>query len=190
MHALFITIGLALSVTFYALLVRLGIGTWPSAAIAVALSVSPTFILYENWLYYEYLVAALLILSAFTLHEFLRRGTFWPGFAFFTLLAALIYVRSIFQIIWLVLAVGLLLVARWDLRRQVLTASAVPALLVVLLVAKNLIVFGVPGTSSWFGMQLAQVPEAKVPLAERKRLVRRGELSRVSLVDSFSARTH
>jgi hypothetical protein len=189
MHAVYVTIGLALAATLYALLVRLGIGTWPSAAIAIVLSVSPTFILYENWLYYEYLVAALLILSAFTLHEFLRRGTFWPGIAFFTLLAALIYVRSIFQIIWLLLAVGLLLFVRWDLRRLVLTASAVPALLVVLLVAKNIIVFGVPGTSSWFGMQLAQVVEAKVPLAERRRLVQRGELSRVSLVDSFSAPT-
>jgi hypothetical protein len=186
MHALYSLLGLALAVGLYLLLIRLGIPRWPSSIIAAVLSATPTFILYENWLFYEYPVAALLVVSALALHAFLRRGTLWLGIVFFGLLAAVIYIRSVFQVVWLLLAIALLLIARPDLRRRVLAASAVPTLLVVLLLAKNWIVFGVPVTSSWFGMNLAQVAEAKLSLAERKKLVQRGELSRVSLVGPFA----
>jgi hypothetical protein len=187
MHLVYLTLGVSLSVGLYLLLVRLGIRHWPSAVIAAALSVTPAFLLYENWLFYEYPVAALLILSALALHEFLRRETLWPGVAFFLSLAALIYIRTIFQVVWLVLAVGLLLFARPDLRRLVLTASAVPALVVVLLLAKNSILFGVPGTSSWLGQNLARVVEPEIPIAERKRLAARGELSRLSVIGPWAA---
>jgi hypothetical protein len=187
MHGVYLVLGLTLSVALYLLLVRLGIRSWPSAVIAAALSATPAFILYENWLFYEYPVAALLILSALALHEFLRQGTVRTGVAFFTLLAVLIYVRTTFQILWLLLVVGLLLVVRRDLRRRILAASAVPMLVVVLLLVKNLIVFGVPATSSWFGMYIAQLVDTKVPLSERKKLVDGGELSRVSLATPFSS---
>jgi hypothetical protein len=187
MHLIYLTLGVSLSVGLYLLLIRLGIRPWPSAVIAAALSVTPAFLLYENWLFYEYPVAALLILSALALHEFLRRGTLWSGIAFFGSLAALIYVRTIFQIVWLLLAVGLLLVTRPDLRRLVLTASAVPVLLVLVLLAKNFILFGVPGTSSWLGQNLARVVEPEVPIAEREKLVARGELSRISVIGPWAA---
>jgi hypothetical protein len=187
MHVIYLALGLALSVGLYRLLVCVGIARWPSATIAVALSATPAFILYENWLFYEYPVAALLILSALAIYEFLRRETLWSAVVFFTLLAAVIYIRSIFQIIWMLLAIGLLLATRWDLKRRILAASALPALLVIALMVKNFVLFGMPVTSSWFGMNLAQVVDAKVPLAERQKLVRRGELSRVSLTGPFEA---
>ena len=50
-------------------------------------------------------------------------------------------------------------------------------------------VFGTPSTSSWLGMNLAQVAYRSVPTAERNRLVADGTLSRVSLVDPFSPLT-
>jgi hypothetical protein len=187
MHIIYLTLGISLSVGLYLLLKRLGIRPWRCAVIAAALSATPAFLLYENWLFYEYPVAALLILSALALHEFLRRRTLWPGIAFFVSLAALIYMRTIFQIVWLLLPVGLLLVARPDMRRLVLAASAGPVLLVILLLAKNFILFGVPGTSSWFGQNLARVVEPEVPITELKKLVDRGELSRISLIGPWAA---
>jgi hypothetical protein len=189
MHIVYITLGLTLSVGLYLLLIRLGIRSWPSAVVAAALSVTPAFLLYENWLFYEYPVAVLLILSALTLHEFLRRGTVWPGIAFFLFLAALIYIRTIFQIVWLLLTVGVLLVARRDLLRLVLKASAVPALLVMLLLAKNLIIFGVPATSSWLGTNLARTVGAEVPAAELQQLVHQRELSPISLISPWAVPT-
>ena len=187
MHAVYLVLGLMLSLAMYLVLVRVGLGRWTSAVVAALLSATPAFLLYENWLFYEYPVAALLVLSALALSEFLRRGTFWSASAFFVLLASIIYVRSIFQIAWLVLSLGLLLAVRPDLRRTVLWASALPVLLVLLLIVKNVIVFGVPATSSWFGMNLAQVVYYAIPAADRRPYVERGELSRVSLIDPFSA---
>lgn len=187
MHAVYLVLGLILSLAMYLVLVRVGLGRWSSAIVAALLSATPAFLLYENWLFYEYPVVALLVLSAFALSEFLRRGTFLSASAFFVLLAWIIYVRSIFQIAWLLLVLGLLLAVRSDLRRTVLLASALPVLVVLLLIVKNALVFGVPTTSSWFGMNLAQVVYYSVPAADRRPYVERGELSRVSLIDPFSA---
>jgi hypothetical protein len=187
MHAVYLLLGLILSLAMYLVLVRVGLGRWTSAVVAALLSATPAFLLYENWLFYEYPVAALLVLSALALSEFLRRGTFLSASAFFFLLASVIYVRSIFQIAWLLLAVALLLAVRPGLRRTVLSASALPTLVVLLLIVKNLVVFGVPTTSSWFGMNVAQVVYYAIPAADRRPYVERGELSRVSLIDPFSA---
>ena len=187
MHAVYLVLGLVLSLAMYLVLVRVGLGRWTSAVVAALLSATPAFLLYENWLFYEYPVAALLVLSVLALSEFLRRGSFLWASVFFVLLASIIYGRSIFQIAWLLLALVLLLAVRPDLRRTVLLASALPVLVVLLLIVKNALVFGVPTTSSWFGMNLAQVVYYTIPAAERRPYVERGELSRVSLIDPFSA---
>jgi hypothetical protein len=185
MHAVYLTLGLALSLGLYVLLVRVGIRPWPSAGLGSALTASPAFLLYENWLFYEYPVATLLVLSALALHRFLDRGSAWAGVAFFLWLAAIIYIRTTFQVVWLLLVAALLLAVRPELRRRVLAASLVPTLLVALLLVKNAFVFGVPTTSSWFGMYLAELVDRKVLVAERQKLVARGELSRVSLAPPF-----
>src|SRR5947199_143356 len=44
MHAFYLAQGIALSIAFYLLLVRLGIGRWPSAVIATALCATPAFL--------------------------------------------------------------------------------------------------------------------------------------------------
>jgi len=185
MHAVYLGLGLVQSLATYLLLVRLGVRRWTSAGVAAVLSVLPATLLYENWLFYEYPVATLLVASALVLHEFVRRATVWPGAAFFTLVGALIYLRSIFQVVWLVLVVCLIVLVRRDLARPALVGALLPTLAVVLLLAKNFVVFGVPTTSSWFGMNLAQVVYSQVPSSERRDLVARGELSRVSSVDPF-----
>ena len=70
-------------------------------------------------------------------------------------MAAVIYMRSAFQVIWLLGAIALLLAVS-KRRRLVLSCCAVPLLAVALLYAKNEILFGVPTTSSWMGMNLAR----------------------------------
>jgi hypothetical protein len=173
-------------VGLYVVLTRVEIPSWPSAIVAAALAATPAALIYENWLFYEYPTAALLVLSAVALTAFLRRGSVALGVVFFSLVAAVVYVRSIFQVFWLLAALALLLLARRDLRRTTLLAVAPPLLAILLLVAKNAAVFGVLGTSSWWGMNLAQVVDSQVPQAERIQLVGEGKLSPVSAVDPFS----
>lgn len=185
-HACYLALGLVLPVAMYFLLTRLGLGRGVATALAVTLSVSPAVLLYENWLFYEYPVAVLLVLSVLALHVFASRPSFWSGFAFFGLCTTLIYTRTTFQLPWLALVLLLVVLALPGSRRLVLVACAIPVLLVVLLYAKNIVVFGTPSTSSWLGMNLAQVAYRSLPKTERDRLVADGTLSRVSLVDPFS----
>jgi hypothetical protein len=62
----------------------------------------------------------------------------------------------------------------------------VPLLAVGLLYAKNAVLFGVPTTSSWMGMNLAHETVSKLDPAKRTQLVAQGSLHRVSLIEPFS----
>lgn len=185
LHALYLALGLVQMLAVYAVLVRLGIRPWRSALVAGALAVLPATVLYEHWLFYEYPAATLLVVSALAAHRLLRRPSFWTSAAFFGVVAVVVYTRSIFQLPWLLLVGALLVAVRRDLARPVVAGAVVPLLAVGGLVLKNAALFGVPSTSSWLGMNLAQVTHSQVPLAERRELVARGELSPVSFVEPF-----
>jgi hypothetical protein len=129
----YLLLGIVGALALYGLLVRLGCRRWVSVAVVVLMMVAPATILNENWLFYEYPVSVLLVLSAFTLAWFVRTKTFWPGFLFFLLLAAVIWTRSAFQIVWMLLAAVLVLVALRDRKGLVLQACLVPLVLVIAL---------------------------------------------------------
>ena len=187
LHAIYVAVGLTHALaTLFLLHWAAGLGRWTSAAVACVLCVSPAWLTYENWLFYEYPTAALLTLSALLLFMFLVRGGALAGLAFFASVAAVIAFRSVFTPVWLLLLVVLLLLARGDLRRRVLVTCTVAVAATGLLVGKNVVFFGVPSTSSWSGINLAEVVFSQVPLEERRELVERGELSEVSLVEPFS----
>jgi hypothetical protein len=188
-HGTYVLLGLAGTGGLAFLLARIGVPRILAVVLALAFFLSPSAILYENWLFYEYPVAVLLIFAVLTLYLFLQRRSFAYGVAFFGILASIVYIRSTFQIVWLLLGLGLVLVVAPDLRRMTLRACAVPLILVVLLYAKNAIIFGTFSTSSWFGMNLAQVVLYSAPSADRAQLVAEGRISRVSLVEPFSPLT-
>src|SRR6185437_13942463 len=98
----------------------------------------------------------------------------------FMLMALAIYTRQVFQLPWLALLVVLLALASRR-PKAVLRAAAVPLVLVVLLYAKNAVLFGVPTTSSWFGMNMARITLNVAPRSELQRLVAEGRLSRLAL---------
>jgi hypothetical protein len=185
-HALFLLLGLTAALSLELLLERLGFRRGVSVGLAVLISCAPWWLVYENWLYYEYPVMCLLIVAALVLSEFVRDWRLRWGVPFFLLLALIVYTRASFQVVWLLLVVAVLALVRRDAWRPVLLAAAVPLLLVALLYAKNTVQFGVPSTTSWFGMNLARITLWANPQAETERLVAEGKLSRVALVPPFS----
>jgi hypothetical protein len=186
-HVLFVGAGVVLALVFYALLRLCGIRTWPAVIGTLVLTASPTALMYEDLLFYEYPVCALLVVCVGAGALYLRRPSFALASAFLWLSALLIYTRSMFQIIWLFIAMGfLLIVTRPGVRKMVLLASIGPLVVVGALYAKNIIVFGVPSTTSWLGPQLAKVTVYELPTSERDRLVANGTLSRFALVPDFS----
>jgi hypothetical protein len=172
----YLAAGVLLTVCLYLLLVRLGAGRWLAAAATTLFVVSPAAILYENFLIYDYLVAALLIAAALALHVHASGRGWLSGILFCTTLAALVLLRNAYHLVWMI-AAGACLVF-FDRRhwRRSLAVFAVPFALVLAWHVKSKVMFGFFGTS-WAGQTLVQLTVWELPAAERLKLVADGTLS-------------
>jgi hypothetical protein len=185
-HVEFLTTGFLLCLLLYAMVLRVTANRAVSVVVTAIVVSSPAVILYENWLFYEYPVVVMLLATLLCLDRFIANRTFWSGSAFFVLVAMLVYTRSTFQLVWVALGLAIVLWAMPGARRIVLASSAVPLAAVCLLYVKNEVEFGVPSTTSWTGMYLAQVAYADLPAHSRLAMVADGALSKTSRVPPFS----
>jgi hypothetical protein len=172
--------GLVLVVALYRLLVAFRFSPWAATAVALLGGTAPAVVLTESWLFYDHVVAALLVVSVLAFHAYAARPSFARASAFFGLAAVLVLTRSVFQLVWLGFALALALVVVRT-RRTTLLAAALPLVLVVGVYAKNAVVFGTFSTSSWYGLSLARTVLPNVEIDERRRLVREGTLSPLAL---------
>lgn len=186
-RVVFLAFGLVAAIALEQLLERLAFRRLTAIVLASLISCAPWWLVYENWLYYEYPVMCMLVVAAFALAQFERtRSTAW-GVVFFVLIALVIFTRASFQAVWLIFVLALLLAVPRPARRRLVVAAAVPVLLVALLYVKQFVQFGVPSTTSWFGMNLARITLNIAPRSEVQPLVEDGTLSRIALVKPFSA---
>jgi len=182
----FHALGLLLAATVYLLTRRLSASRVTAVLTTALLVFSPSFVLYENWLMYSFPAAALVVMAALALHEYIgTRKAVW-GAAFFGLLATLLLTRSLFHLAWLVLIIGLVVVVLWERRWQVLKVASVPLLVVVLWYGKNYYLFGAFTASTMMGLGMSNVSTLTVPREQLEPLVQTGELSPLALVDRFT----
>lgn len=185
--ACFCLLGLALVLACYLLLVELSVPPWAAMLVCLLLVASPEYVLYENWLFYAYPTAAVLVMTTLCFVRYLRTGRRAWGFPFFAGASAVVLLNSTFQMVWLVAVGALALVVlrrRW---RGVLAVALVPVLLVTVWYVKNATMFGTLTTSSWLGMNLARPTLVRAPRAQLLGLVRSGRLSPLAEVLPFSA---
>ncbi|HXA41978.1 MAG TPA: hypothetical protein VNV65_03585 [Candidatus Solibacter sp.] len=186
MQALFLGFGAVLAVTSLALMKALGVSSRLALAVAIGVSISPATLLFENWLYGDYLVAALLVAAAWALHRYARSDRFWIALAFCSLLAAVVYIRSLFSIYWMIVVLGVVLVSVPRPRRLAL-AAVVPLFLVLALYGKNFYLFGAFTTATPpAGLQPLQMTTQQLSDAEVKRLVREGRLSEFATLNPYT----
>ena len=183
--ATFLACGLALYAGAFALMRRLSVSPAVAFVLATWMATSPAFVAYENWLFYSLPVAALLLLATLLLERAARTGRTSDGLAFAAALLAVCASRSLYHLAYLLAAVGWLGLA-WRDARRALVAGAVPVLLLVGLYAKNAVLFGHFGPSTWTGMNLARLTTEALAPDEAARLVSRGTLHPASLVPAFS----
>jgi len=182
----YMAMGLVLYWSVFSVQVGLGIGRSTAFLTSTVFALSPSCVLYENWLFYTYPLATLLCLSALCLGASLRNRGSPYFFGFFLLLFVIGGIRSIFHYSYF-LVVGCCLVAICrDRRRQILFAAALPCALLLSLFSKNLVVFGSFSTSSWMGMNAWTMSTRNIPFDLRERLVQQGKLSDLSLIGRFS----
>ncbi|HEX7036344.1 MAG TPA: hypothetical protein VF210_11245 [Pseudomonadales bacterium] len=187
MDLLYALLGLALVLLVYGLLRRLEVGRWTSFAAAALFTLSPAALLYENYPLYTQPAATLLFLCAFLFARLVRDFSRWDAFGLFLAMAALIYLRSLFQIGWLLVLFAFCLSVLPGHRRALTLTAALPLLLVGALYANHYFVAGQLSTSSWLGMSLAKLTTMELPLDERQALARAGVLSPLALQPPFAA---
>lgn len=180
--------GAGLYAVTYALLRRIGSTRRLAFIVATAFALSPSFVAYENWLFYTFPLALLIACSALALYRAVARGGLVACALFGTLVALLGATQSLFHLAFVAGAIAALAAlgpprtTRW----AALAVAGLPVTMLLAVYVKNAVVFGEFGASSWLGSNVAIDRVDAVPLAERRALVESGRLSPVSLLKPFS----
>jgi hypothetical protein len=184
--SLYFMFGLAITLSLYGLFTRLGVPLIPSVIIVCLFVVSPPVVLYENWCFYTYPVTACLCLMGFFLHRFIQERRTWDGIALFSLLLALVLLRPVFHVLWMVVIavfVGLAVKKDW---KKVVVCGCIPIALALAWYGKNFLLFGTISTSSWLGMNLARQIIPQFSEEEKRGLIDKKIISSITLIYPFS----
>jgi hypothetical protein len=184
---LFLLLGVGLHLGLYALLRLIGLSTAASVLTAAFFAWSPSSLLYENWLFYSYPAAALLVWAAVGLALGAHSKSTVGWTLFFGSLCTLTLLVAFFHFLLLLLCVAGAWLILPDQRRRIVQLSSPWILLAFSLYLKNLILFGSFSASTWFGMNLARVAEPGVPIGIRTQEVSSGLLSPLALITPASA---
>jgi hypothetical protein len=184
--AAYAALGAALAASLTDLLRQVGVPPAGAGLLGVGFALAPPALLFETFLLHTYPAAALVTAAAACFGRALAsgRGRWWA--AAFGLAGLLCLTRSLYHLAWLLAVIGLALALRWGERRRLLRAAALPAGATVALYAKNLLLFGFFGATSWLGISLAKGTVDRLPAATRSAWVEQGILSPVAQVDPFA----
>ncbi len=186
LRLVYLGVGLALALTIFTVLVRLGLRRSVAVVLTLVLALSPAHILFENWSHYDYLVVFLLCLSVLALQRYEDGHRLRHAALFLGLLAVLVLTRSTFQLVWFLVWAAVLLVHRrradW---KQVAAVAAVPLLAIVAVYANTWRVAGTFTSSTSLGVSLAKITTFQLDEAERRAMVGRGALSPLALIPPF-----
>ncbi len=148
---------LALLLAMAWLLRRLAVPLWIAGAVCLLFALSPSFLVYRNWLFYTLPVALLLVVCGIALLLYCESGRKLPLISFAVLAFAVMMTRSLFHPLWLV-AVVLAILPFLDprKRRGLAVAAVAPLLFVNLWFLKNRFLVGSYNGSTWLGLSLAK----------------------------------
>lgn len=180
----YVIFGIVLHGALFSSLLTARVGRWYSVAWTLLFAFSPGSILYENWLFYSYPVAALVITAAALTGPASRgkSGALW-GLGGVVALAAL--TRSSLHLLWVVSIAGVLLMGWPQHRRRFLFPAALAVALTLGLYAKNGILFGSFSASSWGGLSLSKLAVDQTPPAELDVLIAEGTVAPIARIMTF-----
>jgi hypothetical protein len=158
----------------------------PSLAVFLSLYclLSPSWILYENWLMYSFPIMVLLSITGLQCHRFLSRPTLKNGCWLFICMTSLVFLRSLFHLIWFLIIVVMMIVQSHIKTSIILKASVIPLLAIVVLFSKNYILFDNFGSSTWLGPNLLPMTN-EIRTGIRLDMIKKGEVSLITTSNPF-----
>jgi hypothetical protein len=164
----------------------LGMGAAPGWAVLVSslYTISPTTVVYENWLLYHTPVACVLVWALVALLRFHRAPSFGSASGFFIALTVAALLRSTINVTYVAAMVGLLLLwppfhpsGRAAARKLILRAAAGPLLVVALVAVKPTLLLGYGYGEALLWGNLSKKVWNELPETERTRLLTKGLVS-------------
>lgn len=143
--------------------------------------ICPSLVIYENWLFYDLPVLAMLVVAAVGLQQWSADSRCQWLVVFAIALAALCLTRSFFHLGYQVMIGVCLTAAAVGRRRRVGLAIVVAIALTSTLYVKNQMVFGKFAGSTWLGMTLAEMTTYGLSETDRRKLVDGGVISQLSM---------
>lgn len=179
--------GLTLYLSLFWLQVKLGVSRGVAFTVSTLFLLSPSFVLYEHWLFYTFPLAALVTLSALLFYDVLARRRAGTIAAFFACIFLMCGIRHTFHLAYYVVVAGALAAFCAGARKKVLLVAAAPFLLLFSFCFKNYVLFGEFAASTWTGMNLWQMTSGNLTVGEKASLLVEGKLTDVSLCIPFTA---
>lgn len=195
---LFKTAGALIPLAFYGTLSAIGVKRLTAVLVTVVFMLNPTLVLYENLLYYSYIETFYITLSLLFLIRWGLDAKRSDLSLFWAFLLCLGLTRSVFHPVFFLLTGAVITWYLWrraaakPLAEAFLRACIIVAIPLILLCAKNAMVFGFFGTSSWEGMNLWTKVNAFIP-EQLEELHKRGIVSTTAIkaeLRAFQPITH
>jgi hypothetical protein len=186
--AVYLVMGVAIAFGVDTVLRLFGVSARTALVITTLFVISPSVVLFENYLFYDYPMLLCTVGSVAAAGLFLHRRSSGALIGCSAFLAAAALLRPTFHPVTIIAAVAFLVLVAGVPRVPTRTwiTVAVVVLVPVVLLLKNAVLFGQPTFSSWVGWNMGHVTTYAIPIEERERLVADGTLSPVALIKPFA----
>ena len=178
-HVLYLALGITIMLALFQLMHAMGVSANLAVAATAVFIISPGVVLFENLLLYEYPIFALLCLAALCYLRLFERPRAWVAFLLFSLIAALVFIRSLFQLPYFVVVIAVVVYCFPQYRKKLALAAALPLLLVLAMYFKNWALYRQFTSSTWMGFALYTVTIHQLTPEELDRFIAEGNLSPV-----------
>jgi hypothetical protein len=184
----YLFLGFLLAVSLFKIMAECGISAKLSALLTSLFIISPSVILYENYLFYEYPVMVLLCLSLLFLIRFLKTDSIKYGVVLFSQLAVIVLTRGIFHILWFIAAAWILIcLSKKENKKKIMFAFMIPFIIVFSVYIKNFCIFRIFSMGSvYVGQNIAKMTVLRLPKDTKEALFKNGKTSALSFIDIFS----
>ncbi len=182
-HATYLGLGLALGICLFSLLDRLRLNRRLALLIALVCMISPVTVLYENWLFYEYPIAAFFCISALFLHRYATSRRAIDAVVFFTSLACIAMLRVIYHLMWFWMIAAVLIYVLPRCRRRTALCAAAPGALLAAIYVKSIVLFGLwlPGSDIHGALNLVNMAAYSLSPDSLRTMAGRGTISPIML---------
>jgi hypothetical protein len=168
----------AVMVCFLFYIIRsLGVGLRLALIATTLFIISPGVVLFENWLFYEYQMLFLLIVSAGLLFHFFTHRSAASAIGFLVCQFWLVMVRNQYHLVYFAAIFVLLWYFTKHNRRLVVGVGSVLLALILSLYLKNQILFGHFASSTWMEMGMGPLLLHQLSPEEQRSFVSQGKLS-------------